>query len=446
MWNMFSVPNMMYHVVSFCSIPFLPTASSDGTIPLSITERSIEVHWAGTLENILFLNYLGCGILSWLGFGVATFAGRRRMRLLVKARPVPDPLPPVTILVPAKDEEGRIRNCIQSVLNQDYANFDVVAIDDRSIDQTGRIMDEMAAVNPNLSVIHIQEGSLGPGWTGKNNALFTAARPARGDWLLLVDSDVILEPPALSQTIALAVYRKFDLLSLLPRLETHTVWERSLIPLCSAAAATMYLIALNNMNNMKTGFANGQFMLISRIAYDAIGGHETVKDRYCEDVEIARIMKARGMRPRISWGEEIAAVRMYSSLAGIIRGWSRIYYAAKVGNPKTMLLAILFLLTSCFSAYAVIAYGITRAIHPIGNMLDDAWLIAGILHLFLMTLFLSYMYRWSKNSGWNAILFPIAGPLLLWTLLKALLMCITKKVEWRGTRYSHTMAQKLAVK
>jgi glycosyltransferase involved in cell wall biosynthesis len=405
------------------------------------------VHWAGLWENILFINYLGAGALTWIGYGILTFAGRRRMLLLEKPRPAPVPTPHVTMLIPAKDEGERIRACIQSALNQDYENLDVIAIDDRSVDRTGEIMDEMAAINPKLSVIHIQPGSLGPGWTGKNNALFTGAQKASGEWLLLVDSDVILQPPALSTSIALAVYKKFDLLSLLPRLETHTIWERSLIPLCSAAAATMYMIALNNVNNMKrVGFANGQFMLISRAAYDTIGGHETVKDRYCEDVEIARIMKARGMRPRVSWGENIAAVRMYSSLPAIIRGWSRIFYAAKVGNPKTEIAAISFLLASCFSAYAIIIYGIVRMFHPLGNMLDDAWLIVGVVHLSLMMVMLSYMYRWSKNSGWNALLFPIAGPLLLWVLLKALMMCITKKVEWRGTSYSHTMAQKLAVK
>jgi chlorobactene glucosyltransferase len=404
------------------------------------------LHWAGVWENLLFLNYLGAGALAWLGYAILTFAGRRRMQLLEKPRPVPDPAPQVTILVPAKDEGVRIRACIQSALDQDYGDFDLIAIDDRSIDETGRILDDMAVCNPKLSVIHIQEGSLGPGWTGKNNALFTGVRQARGHWLLLLDSDVILEPQALSQTIALAIYKKFDLLSLLPRLETHTLWEGMLIPLCSAAAATMYLIALNNVNNVKIGFANGQFMLISRSAYDAIGGHETVKDRYCEDVEIARVMKERGMRPRISWGENIAAVRMYSSLGGIIRGWSRIYYSAKVGNPMTILTAISFLLISCFSAYALVAYGIVRSFHPVGNMLDDAWLVAGLVHLSLMTVMLSYMYRWSKNSGWNALLFPIAAPILLWVLLKSLIMCVTKRVEWRGTRYSHTMAQKLAVK
>src|SRR5207249_2760256 len=97
--------------------------------------------------------------------------------------------------------------------------------------------------------------------------------------------------------------------------------------------STMYLIALNNNNRQATAFANGQYLMISRQAYDAMGGHEVVKDRYCEDVEIARQVKIRGMRPRVAWGNDVASVRMYSSLGSIFRGWSRIYYAARVGSP-----------------------------------------------------------------------------------------------------------------
>ena len=405
------------------------------------------MHWAGMWENLWFVSYLGSGALTWLAFWFFTFAGRRRMQLFEKPRPAPPGMPHVTILIPAKDEEGRIAACLRSVLSQDYGNFDVIAIDDRSVDGTGRVMDELAAEDPRLSVIHIQEGTLGPGWTGKNNALFTGARQAKGEWLLFVDSDVILQPPALSRSIAVAVFKEFDLLSLLPRLETHTIWESLLIPLCSATAGVMYLIALNNSGQHKNiSFANGQFMLMSRASYDAIGGHETVKDRFCEDTEIARLMKEKGLRPRVSWGAEFAAVRMYSSLGGIIKGWSRIYYAAKVGNPKHVLAAIYFVLTSCFTAYIALGYGIARVLHPAGNILDYAWVVAAGIHLAVMMFVLSCMYRWSKNSGWNALLFPVAGPLLLWTLGKALIMCVTKKVEWRGTSYSHTMAQSLIVK
>jgi Glycosyl transferase family 2 len=407
----------------------------------------IIVRWAGLWENIWFVSYLGSGLLTWLVFWFCAFAGRRRMQLFEKERPAPAGMPHVTILIPAKDEEGRIEGCLRSALSQDYANFDVIAIDDRSVDGTGRVMDEIAAGDSRLSVIHIQEGTLGAGWTGKNNALFTGALRAKGDWLLFVDSDVILQPPALSRSIAVAVFKEFDLLSLLPRLETHTIWESLLIPLCSAAAGLMYLIALNNSaQHKKISFANGQFILMSRASYDAIGGHEAVKDRLCEDMEIARIMKEKGFRPRVSWGEEFAAVRMYSSFGGIIRGWSRIYYAAKVGKAKQVLLAMYFLLTSCFTGYVALGYGIFRVVHPGGNMFDDAWVVVAGLHLAVMTYVISCMYRWSKNSGWNGLLFPIGGVLLLWTLWKALVMCVTKKVEWRGTSYSHTMGQSLTVK
>jgi chlorobactene glucosyltransferase len=398
--------------------------------------------WAGIGENILFFaSYLPNGPIAWGVYSWGFFAGRTKMLLLDKPRPAPVPPPLCSILIPAKDEEGRIRNCLQSALDQDYPNFELIAIDDRSTDRTGAIMDEMAAADPRLRVLHIQPGSLGPGWTGKNNALFQATKIARGKWLLFVDSDVLLEPSALTRTLTVSAYKKYDLFSVLPKLETHTLWESLVIPLCSAAAASMYLIAFNNNDKRNFGaFANGQFMLTTREAYDKIGGHETVKDRFCEDTEIARLMKESGLRPRISMGDDVCAVRMYNSLPNIIKGWSRIYYAAKVGQKKHIIGAINFVVMNCFTVYPVLIYGIWRAMHPRGNMLDGAWLGASLVHWVIMTFVLSMMYRWSRNSPWYAFLFPLGGPILLWTLIKALRMCITKKVEWRGTTYSHTMA------
>ncbi len=182
--------------------------------------------------------------------------------------------------------------------------------------------------------------------------------------MLFVDSDVVLQPDALKVGMAVVKRKSFDLLSLLPKLETHTLWESTLIPLAAGAASTMYLIGLNNTQHLKTSFANGQFMLMSRAAYDAIGGHETVKDRYCEDVEIAHQMKLRGLRPRISWGNEYAAVRMYSSLNAIFKGWSRIYYAAQVGSPWRILTGMAFLILCCFSGYAALGWGLYRVAAP----------------------------------------------------------------------------------
>ena len=399
-------------------------------------------------EIILLVLYVFVGPLIWAGYGEALLAGRRKMLLMKRPpHPIKGEPPSVTILIPAKDEGERIRRCIESALDQEYPHVDVIAIDDRSTDNTGAVMDEIAAIHPKLHVIHIKQPPA-PGWTGKNNALFTGAGQARGQWLLFIDSDVTLERDAVAVAMSVLLRKEFDMISLLPRLETHGLWEKVLIPLAGGAASTMYAIALNNKGHMnKSAFANGQFLLISRSAYDAIGGHETVRDRYCEDVEIARQMKLRGLRPRVSWGNDFCSVRMYNGLGAIIRGWSRIYYAAQVGSPWRVLAALAFIFVCCFSAYAALGFGIYRTIHPTPvfyGLLGECWIAWSLIHLTLMTVFLGAMYRWSGNRRRNALLFPLGGAMMVWIFLRALKMCVTKKVEWRGTAYSHTMAQDLS--
>ena len=396
-------------------------------------------------ELILLGIYGAVGPQTWAFYGQGLMAGHRKMQLMKRPHhPIRGEPPSVTILIPAKDEGERIRGCIESALRQDYPNFNVVAIDDRSTDNTGAVMDDMAAHDPRLSVLHVTKPPA-PSWTGKNNALYQGAKHATGQWLLFMDSDVVLEPDALTVAMSVVLRKEFDMLSLLPRIESHTPWEGVLIPLAGGAASTMYMIALNNKGHLpKQAFANGQFLLVSRSAYDTFGGHEVVRDRYCEDVEIARLMKAKGLRPRVSWGNEFASVRMYSSLGAIIRGWSRIYYAARVGSPWRVLAALAFTLVCCFSAYAALAWGLYRTIEP-GTLwhgwLGPIWLFTAGCHIGLMTYYLGHIYQWSGNPRRNALLFPVAGSLLIYIFLRALKMCVTKKVEWRGTAYSHTMQE-----
>lgn len=403
----------------------------------------------GWTELIFLLLYGAAGAFMWLLYTQMIIAGRRRMLLMKRPPPGQEPrgpAPSVSILIPAKDEGERIRACIQSALAQKYDDFDVIAIDDRSTDNTGAVMDEMAGVDPRLKVLHVKDPP-GPGWTGKNNALYQGTKLARGEWLLYVDSDVVLEPAALDVAMSVVRRKQFDLLSLLPRLESHTLWESLLVPLAAGAASTLYLISLTNTQETKTAFANGQFILVSRKAYDAFGGHETVKDRYCEDVEIARQLKLKGLRPRVSWGNEFCAVRMYSSLGAIFRGWSRIYYAARVGSPWRILMGLSFLFVCCFSILPALAFGLYRLAHP-GHLFYGhsgiAWLATVAQHAIAMTYALSIIYHWSGNPRRNAFLFlPLGAPMLTMIFLRALKMCVTKKVEWRGTAYSHTMASEL---
>ena len=393
-----------------------------------------------TLEWILGGAYVLLGPAAWLLFGFGMIKGRKRMNLLRKPLPsLPDAPPHVSILIPAKDEGARMAGCLDSALAQDYPAFDVIAIDDRSTDQTGAVMDAIAARDPRVQVVHIKEGALPPGWFGKSFALHNATPQAVGDWLCFVDSDVVLQPDVVSATIALAEYKRFDLISLLPKMESGSFWESLLVPLGGAATSAMYLLPFANYNETKIAFANGQYLCIRRNVYDAIGGHEAVGGMFSEDVQIAKRVKAMGYRPRLSVGMDYASVRMYSSPAAVFRGWSRQFYAGSLGKPWRILAAIAFMLICCFSAYAAIGWGLWRQVHPVSAVGGLGWLAAGLIHLQLMMLFLSLMYGWTGNRRANALLFPLGGGLLLAIFCRSLWLCATGKVEWRGTMYDRAI-------
>ncbi|HZZ42584.1 MAG TPA: glycosyltransferase [Tepidisphaeraceae bacterium] len=400
-------------------------------------------------ETILFLLYCAAGPAAWLFLGWGMWRGRRLMRLVQRpplAMPAGQPMPRVTILIPAKDEGERIRDCIQSALDQDYPNFKVIAVNDRSTDNTGQIMDEMARSQPNLTVVHIQEGTLPEGWTGKCNALQNAVKQAEGEYFLFIDSDVVVTKDALMVTVSRVVRNTYDLLSFLPRIEAHGFWEELLIPLAGAGVSTMYVVAMTNKDYLKgTAFANGQYLFIKRSVYEAMGGHARVRDRFCEDVEIARYLKPLGYKVRITWGAEFASVRMYSSLPSIFKGWGRNFYAGSLGKPWRIFGGIGFVLFSCYSVYAALLWAIYRVSHPAMSYDGQyAWLVAAVSHFVIMTSLLMVMYAWSGNRKRMALLFPLSGAMLIGIFCRSLKMCFTGKVEWRGTSYTHRMSGNVA--
>jgi chlorobactene glucosyltransferase len=407
----------------------------------------MSIHWQ---EYIVYAIYFLVGPGMWVLYAIGMYQAQKRMELVKEPHdPVPPPPPPVAILIPAKDEQQRIGECLRSALAQDYPNFKVIAINDRSSDKTGAVMDQLAAENSRLSVLHIPPNGLPDGWTGKCHALHEgvrwAAQTVSAQWFLFVDSDVILQPDALAAVLGVAVKKNFGLVSLLPKMESHSPWEGLLVPLAGAAVAALFTAALNNNNRLpNTAFANGQFMLIRRDAYESVGGHAAVRDQYCEDMVLARLFKRKGLRPRVSWGVDLCSVRMYDSLATIMRGWSRIFFASATGAPWRSLLGIFFLIVCCYSCIPAFAFGIYRNVHPINALGGWGWMGTAAAHWLLMTLAVGYMYSWTRNPRRNAWLFPLTGLLLMMIFVRSVWMCLTKRVEWRGTRYRHAMDQGVA--
>lgn len=358
------------------------------------------------------------------------YIGRSRMTRLAGWKTVlPQPAPTVTILVPAKDEGTGIQTCINAILAQDYPDFSVITINDRSKDDTGVVLDQMAAANSRVSVVHIPAGGLPEGWLGKCHALFVGAKQATSEWLLFVDSDVTLQPNALSSALSICIQRKYDALSLLTRLECHGFLEELMLPPLAMAWTVMYMVSLTNDDGRpERAVANGQFFLVKRAAYEKVGGHETVKDQITEDVELMRALKADECRCRLFLGQHLASTRMHSRLGQMFNGWARIFSGTSRRSPWKILWAFSATLFGVYTVYPALFWGFWSR--------DLYWLEASAAHFAMMTLHLSLIYHWSGNRAKFAWLVPIAGALMLGIFVYALRKCQTGTIVWRDTHFA----------
>src|SRR3990172_8670592 len=255
----------------------------------------------------LLLGFCGIVLLVWLTRHLAISQAKRKLPVLNRRSPrLGGPAPLVSVLVPAKDEQLNIADCLSSLLAQDYPNFEVLVANDRSRDRTAEIARRAATDDYRVRVIDIAQ--LPPGWTGKTHALYQAVAHARGDWLLFVDADTRHEPENLSVVLQYAEQERADMVSLMPRLRNETFWEKVVSPLAAIVLTTLYpLVKVNKSKRRNTGFANGQYLLVKRSAYETIGGHRAVRSEFVEDIELGRILKRAGFRTKVALAPELSS-------------------------------------------------------------------------------------------------------------------------------------------
>jgi len=346
----------------------------------------------------------------------------------------------ISIFVPAKDEEKTIERCLRSLLAQEGVKFEVFAVDDRSSDRTPEIVQRLADQDPRLKLIQIKE--LPPGWTGKCNALQQAQAHGKGDWLLFVDADTIHHPRCLAASLQYASKNNVDLLSLLPALEAGSFWEGVVQPFAASCLIVLYPLArVNDPSDKAHAFANGQFMLIRRSAYDAIGRHESVRDKFLEDVNMAREVRNAGLALNVACAPELFATRMYASLSSIIKGWSRIFYSGL--DHRLGQLAILTALILVFSvtAYVAIVGAGLLWLFGYGCPFTKTIFFLGVAHEIIQATVFYRMYRLTKSSMWYLPLRFLAVGVMLWIIAKTVVMCFTHRVEWRGTSYGKELTE-----
>jgi chlorobactene glucosyltransferase len=256
-------------------------------------------------------------VIAWRWLDVV-----RRSQIAIETyRPDAD-LPSLSIIVPARNEERNIGRCVRSLLRTEHPNFAVIVVDDGSTDATRAILETIAREDARVTIVAGEP--LPEGWVGKPWALTQGARIARGAWLLCTDADTEHEPLAAASALHCALDNAYDAVSLLCDQETVSFAERLFLP------TILFVIMLGvgavaDVNNpKKTGVAifNGQYILVSRQAYDAIGSHQAVRGEIAEDLELARRFKADGrFRIFLAGSNRLVRTRMYASFAELWQGF-----------------------------------------------------------------------------------------------------------------------------
>jgi chlorobactene glucosyltransferase len=342
-------------------------------------------------------------------------------------------LPFISVIIPARNEQRNIRHCISSVLRQDYPNFEIICVDDHSSDGTAGILAELAESNPSLQVIHGAE--LPAGWAGKPHALVQGVALARGEWLCFMDADTFASPELLRASYHIALRLQADMFSILTAQVLGSFWERAVLPLVFLGLSFGFPAKRVNDPSRPDAISNGQFILIRRQAYEAIGGHSAVIDRIDEDRALALLAKQAGKRLVLADGRQVASTRMYTSLGEMWEGWTKNIYLG--------LLDKLWLLS--FGALLGLAVSILLPAWLIGSI---AWLIseAGAAAMvvageaLVMWAFLlakrQQACRGFGIPGWYAFTFPMGAFIFTAMMLASAVNVISGRgVTWKGRRY-----------
>jgi len=355
--------------------------------------------------------------------------------------PPPDAaLPSLTIVVPARNEEAEIEPALRSVLELNYPRFEIVAVNDRSTDQTGAIMDRIAAepaAQGRLRVIHVR--NLPAGWLGKVHAMWlgsqgnasqknaaqgTAAQQITSDWLLFTDADCVFRPDCLRRAIHYATKTATDHLVLFPTAHMKTLGERMMIGFPQVMASFVMRAWKVRDPNARDHIGVGAFNLVRRSAYEAIGTYEALRLEVVDDIKLGEAIKKAGLRQDVVFGHELVSLRWAVGAAGVVANLEKNLFAFLRFRVSLALVvcALTFFLCVCPFLGLLLAPGWARAPFAVA--------IAMIALVYTLT------GRYMASSPWMFLTCPIAALIFAFATLQSAFIAVRDgAITWRGTRY-----------
>jgi chlorobactene glucosyltransferase len=372
--------------------------------------------------------------VPWVAAPIVVLLRARRSRSLDEySVNMDDDAPVVSVVIPARNEAHNISRCVESVLASSYPRLDVIVVDDHSSDATGDIARELASRDTRLRVV--APPSLPAGWFGKQWACHTGVAHARGQVLAFFDADTWQSSDLLPRAVNAMRARGSDLLTVGGTQELGSFWERLVQPQVFALLAARYggTESVNESRRTSQKIANGQCLLVTRDAYDAMGGHASVRAKVAEDLALAQRFHEAGRRVTLVLGLGQLNTRMYTSLRELVRGWGKNLYAGgRDAMPFGAIGRVLYPL-------ALLLPGLTGVVPPLllalslAGVLGHGVLVWSAVVTSVNLLWWLLVYAWLGLSPLYALLHPLGAGVLLY--ISALAIARGRRVRWKGREY-----------
>lgn len=379
-----------------------------------------HIHWA-------FLHWIFGDVLGLAWFFRTLGAARGMPKItdisVVEWDCVPAGAPRVSIIVPAKNEEKTVEQGLTQLLSLDYENYEIIAVNDRSTDRTGQIMDAVAAkANGRVRVVHIAD--LPTGWMGKTHAMWTAAQQASGDWLLFTDADVLFKPDALRRAVAYAESEPADHLVVFPHMLMEQPGEKMMI----AFFQTLFVFGHRPWKvadpSTKDHMGVGAFNMVRRSVYEAIGTYKALRMEVLDDMKLGKVVKESGYAQRNVFGDDLVSVRWAEGAFGVVRNLTKNFFAVvsfQWVRAVMSCLALAFLNLMPFVGLWM-AHGLARVPYAIA--------------LFSMFAIYVGMSWFSSVPSYYFVLHPVSTTLFVYTMLRSMTLTLGRGgITWRGTFY-----------
>jgi chlorobactene glucosyltransferase len=369
--------------------------------------------------------------LPWLAPFASLIRLADRRPNLSDIAPVQGPL--VTVVIPARNESETIEAVVRSILASSYGAFELLVVDDRSTDRTAAIVERLAAENQRVRLVRGEP--LPDGWYGKPWACAQGARAGTGGLLLFTDADTRHEPELLGRAVGVLGHERADLVTVAPHQRCVTFWERLVMPQIWLLLGLRYHPReVNRARRERDVIANGQFILTTREAYDAVGTHAAVRHEVAEDLALAQAYLRHGRRIHFAFAERLMETRMYQSLPQLVEGWSKnVYLGGRRSFPqepaRRALVPAMLLAAMGFWLLPPLGLLVDTLGVDVGALAQPALVAAGLSVLFWGLI--SYGMKIPVVYG---LLYPLGTLMAIYIVLRSTWRG-ERRVEWRGRVY-----------